>query len=355
MSARSSKGLNAGLPLRVVCVLPCEPGGAGFVFAKRQVNAIEQAGVTVQRFFLRSRLSPLGLIGEFRRFRRVIRQFDPHIVHAHFGTITAFFCAVTTTTPMVITYRGSDLNPLRGAGRLRHSFARFLSQLASLRAARIICVSDQLASRLWWPRARAGTHILPVGVNTEVFRVMARSEARRALEWEEDGGVVLFNASRPYQRSNKRLDLAEAAARVAESLAGNIQLVVLDGLTSPERIPLMMNAADCLLLTSDYEGSPNVVKEAMACALPVVTVDVGDVVERLRDVHPSRIVARDPQALGLAICDVLKQGRRSNGREIVERDLAEAVTVKKVLDVYQKALHGGNPIEDPDHCSVLPS
>lgn len=182
---------------------------------------------------------------------------------------------------------------------------------------------------------------------------MAKNEARQVLEWDWEARVVLFNASRPYQRGNKRLDLAEAGVRIAERYVGDVQLVVLDGLVPPERIPLMMNAADCLVLTSDYEGSPNVVKEAMACNLPVVSVDVGDVVERLCDVHPSRIVARDPQALGSAIYDILKLRCRSNGREIVERDLAEAVTVQRVLDVYRKALHGGRSNEDPDHCSVL--
>ncbi len=324
--------------LRVIAVIPSEPEGAGFIFAKRQVDALEEAGVAVERFFLRSRLSPFVLMAELRRFRRIVRRSRPHIVHAHFGTMTAFFCAVATTAPLVITYRGSDVNPLRGAAWLRHWCARIMSQVALLRAAQVICVSAQVRSRLWRSRARTRAHVVPVGVNLKLFRLVAKSEARQTLGWNSNAKVVVFNAGRPFQRSNKRLDLAQAAVRAAEAGAGSIQLVVLDGLVPAERMPLVLNGADCLLVTSDYEGSPNVVKEAMACNLPVVSVDVGDVVERLRDVHPSGIVPRDPLALGGAISDILRSNQRSNGRDIVERDLSEAATIQKVLDVYREAI-----------------
>ncbi|NJO06276.1 MAG: glycosyltransferase family 4 protein [Chloroflexaceae bacterium] len=98
-----------------------------------------------------------------------------------------------------------------------------------------------------------------------------------------------------------------------------------------------MNAADCLLFTSDYEGSPNIVKEAMACNLPIVSVDVGDVVERLKDVQPSRIVQRDPHDLGQAVADILTMGKRSNGREIAERELSNEHIAKRIIDVYRQA------------------
>lgn len=321
---------------RVLFVIPCEPDDGQFVFAKRQVDALEKAGVVAERFFLRSRTSPSILAAEFCRLRRVIHHHRPDIIHAHFGTMTAFFCVLVATLPVVITFHGSDLNPLRGAMWLRHSCAHLLSQISSLRAAQIICVSEQLRSALWYSRAAVCAHVLPLGVDAESFALMDKRKARRGLGWAVDARVVLFNAGRAHQRSNKRLDLAQAAIHEAEAQAGHIQFVVLDGFVPPEHIPLMMNGADCLLVTSDYEGSPTIVKEAMACNLPVVSVDVGDVPERLRDVHPSRIVARDPVALGQAICGILKMNCRSNGREIVVRDLSEAATVQRVLDVYRK-------------------
>jgi glycosyltransferase involved in cell wall biosynthesis len=91
--------------------------------------------------------------------------------------------------------------------------------------------------------------------------------------------------------------------------------VVLDGTAQPEEIPVYMNAADCLLVTSRTEGSPTVVQEAMACNLPVVSVDVGDVRERLAGVaHCAVLPGRDAAALGEALAAVLREPRRSDGR-----------------------------------------
>jgi glycosyltransferase involved in cell wall biosynthesis len=95
----------------------------------------------------------------------------------------------------------------------------------------------------------------------------------------------------------------------------------------------MMNAADCLLLTSMAEGSPVVVKEALMCNLPVVATDVADVRETLAGVSPSAVCGHDPRELGAALVDVLRAERRSNGRS--ERpDMDQAVTVQRLLGVY---------------------
>src|SRR5439155_20202719 len=84
-----------------------------------------------------------------------------------------------------------------------------------------------------------------------------------------------------------------SAIRLAEQAVGPIQLVVLDGRVPPGLVPLYLNASDCLVLASVTEGSPNIVKEALACNLPVVATDVGDVAERVKEVSPPRVVKRD--------------------------------------------------------------
>src|SRR4029079_13851520 len=82
-------------------------------------------------------------------------------------------------------------------------------------------------------------------------------------------------------------------------------------------MPLYYRAADALLCASLSEGSPNVVKEALACNLPVVSTPVGDVPERLKGVYPSAVVARDAHSIGEALVQILLERRRSNGREHV--------------------------------------
>ena len=95
----------------------------------------------------------------------------------------------------------------------------------------------------------------------------------------------------------------------------------------------MMNAADCLLLTSMAEGSPVVVKEALMCNLPVVATDVADVGETLAGVTPSAVCRHDPVALGAALIDVLSNRQRSNSRT-KRADQDQAYTVRRLLGLY---------------------
>jgi hypothetical protein len=146
------------LPVKVLFVIPGDPGGteagSSMVFARRQAGTLAELGVAVEVFHLRSRTSPGVLITEFCRFRRVVQSFRPEVVHAHFGTMTALFSAVAAGwCPLVITYRGSDLNPVPSSRGFRPALGRLLSQLAALRADRIVCVSRRLQQKLWW---RAG-------------------------------------------------------------------------------------------------------------------------------------------------------------------------------------------------------
>ena len=316
-------------PLRVLAVTPMPSSKASMIHVTRQIASLEDAGVTCQSFMVASRTSPWVVLREWRRLRREIRAFQPDIVHAHYGTMTAFLAIVSTALPVIVTFRGSDLNPNRSRGWLRQAVGTLLSQMAALRAARIICVSKQLKNKLWWHRDHVS--VIPTGVDTTVFYPRHSQEARRDLGWGKDERVVLFNAGDPIC---KRLDLARAAVQFAESLCGAIRFVVLDGNVAPDLIPSMMNAADCLLLTSDWEGSPNIVKEAIACNLPVVSVDVGDVRERLLGVSPSVIVTRDASEIGKGIAEILRHGQRSNGREFVN-DLSNECVSHRIVSVYR--------------------
>jgi teichuronic acid biosynthesis glycosyltransferase TuaC len=98
-----------------------------------------------------------------------------------------------------------------------------------------------------------------------------------------------------------------------------------------------MNAADCLLVTSKTEGSPTVVQEAMACNLPVVTVDVGDVRERLAGVSNCAVVSRCPLALGVALADVLRSPQRSDGRAHAAALGLDAIAAR-LTDFYRAML-----------------
>ena len=104
-----------------------------------------------------------------------------------------------------------------------------------------------------------------------------------------------------------------------------------------------MSAADALVLTSMHEGSPNVVKEALACNLPVVAVDVGDVRHRIGAVAGCVLCADDrPETVAAGLVAVLQRGRHIAGRETV-LDLDERITAEKTIAVYRQAINGRRP------------
>lgn len=320
--------------LRVLFVVPGPPVGWRMIFTRNDIAAIEQIGVLGRSFYLASRTSISVLLKEAIRFRREMKEFRPDLVHVHYGTVSAMFCAaMSRNLPLVITYQGSDLNPCLGMSRVRWGVGRLLSQLAALRASHIICVSQELKDRLWWKSRKAD--VIPSGVNTVMFRPMLKSEAREKLGWDQGDKVVVSSAGTDPPR--KRLDLAQAAVRIAQLKCGPIRLVVLDGRTEHAEIPLLFNAADCFILTSESEGSPNVVKEAIACNLPVVSVDVGDVRDRLWRVSPSLIVSRDPEEIGKALAEILAKPERSNGAEMIKELSAENVA-RHTLNLYRSVL-----------------
>ncbi len=250
------------------------------------------------------------------QLRRLLRELQPDIVTAHYGSLTGFTASLLAGSRAVVVFRGSDLNPWKGP-RLHVWMSHALSHMAAFRAKHVVCVSKELRRKLWW--RRAGIDILPTGVDENLFRPTEFARARGLVGWSCGEKVVLFNGS---NRLVKRLDRAMKSVAVAERQLGMpIRLEVLEGETAPDRIPLLMSGANCLLMASDYEGSPTVVQEAMACELPVVSVDVGDVREMLAGVTPSWIVGSDPDVIGGALAECLRHdgGRRSNGREVIQR------------------------------------
>lgn len=283
------------------------------VFAHSEIQRIAAAGVVTDVIHFRSTARPDLLLRRIRAMRARIRQFEPDIVHAHFGTITAFATVIAASVPTVITFRGSDLNPAPSDGPFRNLVQKTLSNTAAVFADAVILVSRQLQSRLWVRHRNA--HVIPTGIDLDVFHPLSRAEAREHLAWDFNDHVILFNAG--LSPRVKRLDLAERSLEELRRSMPGVRMHVLDGTTPHDLLPLYMNAADCLFMTSDYEGSPDIIKEALASNLPIVSVDAGDVRERTAGVRGVAIVERDPRAIASAAHRILESAQRSNGREHV--------------------------------------
>jgi glycosyltransferase involved in cell wall biosynthesis len=257
----------------------------------------------------------------------------PALIHSHGGETGVSVCWYVRGK-VLLSYCGSDvLGDSHPDGRLRRrSRPRrfFVQQLARLMSA-TITKSVEMEATL--PRSARGRNIVvPNGVDRSLFRPMPRDEARRQLGWSTADGIVLFAADPKHPR--KRFWLAEAACSEALRKMDRVKLIVAWDIP-PDSMPIHMAAADCLLLTSSIEGSPNVVKEAMACDLPVISTDVGDVRQVLRLVEPSWICRPDSNELGAALVECLTCRRRSDGRQRSEW-LDEEQIAARLIELYRK-------------------
>ena len=324
--------------LRVLSVIPGEPEGSVMIFARRQSASISALGLTVRDFHLADRTSPGRWWQELRRLRQEVCAFDPDLVHAHYGTVTALSAALTKgRRPLVITFRGSDLNPTAAVSGFRSVAGRVISQFSALSAAAVICVCDDLRRSLWWrPRP---VHVIPTGVDLALFQPRDKSAARRELGLPLESPVVVFNCG--FDPWAKRLELAEATIQHVRRSLPETACVVMRGDWQPASVPALLAAADCLLVTSRQEGSPNIVKEAIACALPVVSVDVGDVRELVNGLRNCHVCDDTAEALGAAVESVLRSGVRSDGRQRMERISTQRVA-ERIAAVYEEACAGAS-------------
>jgi teichuronic acid biosynthesis glycosyltransferase TuaC len=314
--------------MRIMFVTPGQAAGPQLAFVRSEAHALRNAGHHVELFtFDDGRNSPAYFISRAIELRAAIRAGRPDVVHAQLGKFNALLaaCAAAGLAPLAITFRGTDVQRDTRHSALRCALGVGASQLAALFAAGIVCVSRGVRDKLWI-RRRKRCLIVPMGVDLKAFVPGERDAARARLGFGADERIVLFNSGRNPAITDP--ELAGQAVEDARRRLGQLRLVVLDGSQAPEEIPQYMNAADCLLVTSHSAGRPSVVQEAMACNLPVVSVDACDMCEALSTVRNCAVVASCPIALGLAMADILRAPQRSDGRAHVSALGVDAIAAR---------------------------
>jgi len=227
-------------------------------FVADQVESLRKIdGVEVEVF----RFDPggAGFVTAARDLRRKHRRDEFEVVHAHHGLGGWTARALGGGAPLVVTFHGTDLEH-SVVGRMSQALAR----IATLPAT----VSTNLARRRL-PRAgrEQRVAVLPVGIDLDRFRRIDRSEARTQLGLDPNGRYLVFPSDPA--RPEKRHDRAGAVAREAGA-----ELLAY-GQVDPERVPLYINAASAVLVTSEREGFGLAALEALACDVPVLSTDVG--------------------------------------------------------------------------------
>lgn len=293
-------------------------------FFRNQVSALEARGIEQTTVEVPGRRTATDgrSVGHYLRYYPMVLRARPwqyDIVHANFG-LTAPFALAQWQRPVVLSLWGSDL--MGDLGWVGKYCARFADET--------IVMSDEMYDAL----GVADAHVIPHGTDLDRFRPIPKREARRRVGWREEGLHVLF----PYspERSVKNYPLAdEVVTATAERLDEQVELHAITGVDHAE-IPYYMNAADALVFTSDREGSPNVVKEAMACNCPVVSRDVGDVRELLDGVRRAAVAEND-EDLPRLLAEILTSDEQNDGRDHVQHLSLDHVA-DRLVEVYRRAL-----------------
>jgi teichuronic acid biosynthesis glycosyltransferase TuaC len=309
-------------------------------FVRTQVLALQEAGVDVDVLVLdgpnRKLIYPRGVA----QLRRAIADDPPDLVHAHYSYVGAV-ARTQRRVPVVLTYHGDDiLGTVDANGRTR-PVSRAISaggQVLGGMVDAVIVQTKQMATRF----RRPDVHVIPHEVDLRTFQPTDRAAARDELGLDPDRHYALFAA--PPEIHVKNFPLAERAVAAARASLPDLELIVVQREPQP-RLALYMSACDVLAFSSWQEGSPNVVKQAMACNMPIVATDVGDVRELISATEGCHVVATEVEPFARALAAEAARRRRTDGRGAVAHLSTELVAARLVA-VYEQVLGAPAPRVD---------
>ncbi len=321
----------------VTNMLPTPDDPAFGAFVKSQIDSIGAAGHEVNTLRIDGRASKRNYFRAIKELNAMLAAKKYDIVHAHYGLSGISACA-QRRCPVVVSFCGDDIfgtSNGRGGHTIKGYATAWTSQVVAHVATAVIVKSDQMLEHLRSASAREKAVVIPNGVDFQLFRPMDKLEARKELGLEPFKRYVLFAGS-PKQPV-KRYDLAEKTVELLRGSYPDIEMIALHH-KPQSQVPVYMNACDVVILTSDSEGSPNVIKEAMACNAPIVSVDAGDAWQLIGGAEQCHRAERNPGDLASKLKRVLQDGERSDGRRrIGHLELGEVA--KRVIAVYESVLN----------------
>ena len=290
-------------------------------FIVEQADALKKQQCEIAWFGLQGK-GLMGYLKNLSALKKKIKEFQPDVVHAHYG-LSGLLANLQRRVPVVTTYHGSDINDKKAL-----PFSKIAMRLSGWN----IFVSRKTL-------AIANPHkkyaLLPCGIDLTDLQLTERREAKRQMNLSETKKYILFSGA--FDNVVKNAPLAkEVVSHVQDEDA---KLLELKGY-SREEVTLLMCAANAFLMTSFTEGSPQVIKEAMACGCPIVSVDVGDVKERVEEVEGCYVAkTREPKELAELLQKAMIFDGKTNGRgKLLADGLDNMLVAEKLMQIYNKAL-----------------
>jgi len=264
--------------------------------------------------------------------RKLLKTSSYDVIHAHYSLcgFVAYLAGIGRKTPVIVSLMGSDV---KGAG-LFLSVIRFFTRY--LWAETIVKSEDMHRSLRVY-----STEIIPNGINLGVFKHLPQDDCRAQLGWDMSKLYILFGADP--DRDVKNYHIARQAYELllsenSQLTTENCHLITL-GSVSHHQIPIYLNACNTLILTSKWEGSPNIIKEAMACGTPVVCTDVGDVRWLLDGLEGCYVASQDSADIADKLEKSLFFKGRTAGRErLAKLELDSESVANRIVKVYERVL-----------------
>ena len=297
---------------------PDQPGDTPCI--KDQLDALKEEGICVDLLYIdrRNKINYLKTAWKIWLLNFQPKCYD--LVHAYYGH-SGLLARLQLRYPVIVTFRGSDLLGGRD-GIIGKTAARLVEG--------VIVMTEQMkqASR------RDDAVVIPFGVNLKIFKPYPAKETRAELELPKSKELVLFpwNPKRP----EKRYDIISMAVKRMKETLPDVELVVVFDKPHQE-MAKYMSACDALVLASDYEGSPMAIREALACGLPIVSVDVGDVRTILEGLNNSYIARQDAEDIANKTGEVLKRNIRENPTAIQHKISIQGNT-QYIINLYDKIM-----------------
>jgi glycosyltransferase involved in cell wall biosynthesis len=307
-------------------------------FVTEQGESLRKAGCDVDYFLVRG-----NYVKAVGALKAKIREFKPDIVHAHFG-LSAITAELQSLVPVVTTFHN---------GETLNWHVNLLSSLFSLRAKHVIYVAQHVRDLSYFKAKNYS--IIPCGVSLEDCFLMDKAEARKQLGWSDDKKYIMFGGAFSNERKNYAL-LKQAVDILNHThhtlhITPDIICIEMKDLSRAECV-LRMNACDLFALPSHSEGSPQALKEAMACNCPCLATDIADVKDLFGD-EPGHWILRNPRKtherwdgdensldeMVALLKETLAFEGRTKGRErILELELSNEQVARRLIKIYESVI-----------------
>jgi len=291
-------------------------------FIKSQAESLTKLGHTIDYYPVKGK-GLWGYLSNITKLSKFIKKGDYDIVHSHYS-FCGIVSALATKKPVVCSLMGSDV---KESGLWRFIIKYFIMHKWGKTIVKSVDMKTELGIDT--------VEVIPNGVDLELFKPLDKNDCRKELGWDIGKKIILFAADP--KRPEKNFSLAKKAT---ETL--NIQDVELKVVypVPHKDIPIYLNATDLLLSTSLWEGSPNIVKEAMACNCPIVSTNVGDVKWLLDGVEGCFITTNDPKDVADKIKKALNFRGKTKGREkLISLGLDSEHIAKMIIQVYEEVIY----------------